>query len=97
MLQLGEMLCGALQCLVVGSGEDQLLTCMALTWQGVGLTADRDIDRTALMRYVQRLIDGRSSQQNLTPAVGLITQFQARRHDGKIVPSAQTTRLASHD
>ena len=45
--------------------------------QGFSLAADQDVERAALVRYVRRLIDTRSSQQNLTPAIGLVMHFQA--------------------
>jgi len=45
--------------------------------QGFSLAADHDVERAALLRYVRRLVDGRSSQQNLTPAIGLVMHFQA--------------------
>ena len=45
--------------------------------QGFSLAAGRDVERAAAVRYVRRLVDGRSSQQNLTPAIGLVMHFQA--------------------
>ena len=51
-------------------------TIPPLPWQGFGLKAAEDVDEPYVLRYVRRLIDGRASQQNLTPAIGLIMHFQ---------------------
>ena len=45
-------------------------------WQGFSLAAENDIEQPILLRYVRRLINGQASQQNLTPAIGLIMHFQ---------------------
>ena len=44
--------------------------------QGFSLTSGDDVDQPYILRYVRRLIDGQASQQNLTPAIGLIMHFQ---------------------
>ena len=57
-------------------------------WQQTGISSG-----AALLRYVQRLIDGRSSQQNLTPAIGLIMHFQASAFVSVLDCSAPTSVL----